>query len=55
MNVPEENRMWPLASDKTLLDALPRGLTFTPPDVLFKKIEDGDVAAWSGQFGGAPD
>ena len=55
MNVPEKNRMWPLASDKALLDALPRGLAFTPPDVLFKKIEDSEVAAWTEQFGGAPD
>jgi methionyl-tRNA synthetase len=51
MNVPEKNRMWPLASDKTLLDALPRGLAFTPPEVLFKKIEDADVAAWAERFG----
>ncbi len=51
MNVPEKNRNWPLASDKTLLDALPRGLAITPPNVLFKKIEDGDVAAWAERFG----
>jgi methionyl-tRNA synthetase len=51
MNVPEKNRNWPLVSDKTLLDALPRGLPFTPPDVLFRKIEDSDVAAWSERFG----
>ncbi len=52
MNVPDENRNWPLASDKTLLDALPRGLKFTPPDVLFKKIEDEQVAEWGVRFGG---
>ncbi len=51
MGVPEKNRMWPLVSDKSALDALPRGLAFSPPDVLFKKIEDGDVAAWSERFG----
>ncbi len=51
MNVPEKNRNWPLASDKTLLDALPRGLAITPPNVLFKKIEDADVAAWAERFG----
>ncbi len=52
MNVPVKNRNWPLVSDKALLDALPRGLPFTPPEVLFKKIEDGDVAAWTERFGG---
>ncbi|MEQ1618073.1 MAG: methionine--tRNA ligase [Terricaulis sp.] len=51
MGVPEKNRMWPLASDKGLLDALPRGLVFSPPEVLFKKIEDADVAAWAERFG----
>jgi methionyl-tRNA synthetase len=51
MNVPEKNRNWPLVSDKMLLDALPRGIPFTPPDVLFKKIEDAEVAAWSERFG----
>ena len=54
MDVPEKNRMWPLTSDHALLDALPRGLVFTPPDVLFKKIEDVDVAAWGERFGGGP-
>ena len=35
-------------------DALPRGLAITPPDVLFKKIEDEQVAAWAARFcGGA--
>ncbi len=51
MGVPGKNRNWPLVSDKALLDALPRGLAFMPPDVLFKKIEDGDVAAWAERFG----
>ena len=52
IGVPEKNRMWPLASDDAILNALPHGLTVTPPDILFTKIEDTDVAAWSGQFGG---
>jgi methionyl-tRNA synthetase len=33
-------------------DALPRGLEVTPPDVLFRKIEDADVAAWAERFNG---
>ncbi len=52
MNVPDKNRGWPLVGDASLLDALPCGMPFTPPDVLFKKIEDADVAAWAARFGG---
>ncbi|TPW02452.1 MAG: methionyl-tRNA synthetase, partial [Alphaproteobacteria bacterium] len=52
MGVPEANRGWPKAGEAGLLDALPRGHAFTPPDVLFKKIEDADVAAWTEMFGG---
>jgi methionyl-tRNA synthetase len=33
-------------------DALPRGNQFAPPEVLFKKIEDTDVAGWAERFGG---
>ncbi len=52
IGVPENNRMWPKATDKSLLDALPRGLPITPPEVLFKKIEDEQVAEWAVRFGG---
>jgi len=52
LNIPEANRSWPKAGDTGLLDTLPRGHAFTPPDVLFKKIEDADVAAWTEMFGG---
>lgn len=52
IGVPEKNRMWPTPEDRGVWDALPRGLQFTPPDVLFKKIEDEDVAAWAERFGG---
>jgi methionyl-tRNA synthetase len=52
LNVPEGHRKWPRADDAGLLDALPRGSAITPPDVLFKKIEDTDVAAWTERFGG---
>ncbi len=51
LNVPVKNRMWPQAEDCGLLDALPRGLIITPPDVLFKKIEDAQIAQWAEQFG----
>ncbi|WP_135210261.1 methionine--tRNA ligase [Vitreimonas flagellata] len=52
IGVPEKTRMWPTPEDRGVWDALPRGLQFTPPDVLFKKIEDEDVAAWAERFGG---
>jgi methionyl-tRNA synthetase len=52
LGVPEKNRMWPKPEDAGVWDALPRGHAFTPPDVLFKKIEDEDVAAWTERFGG---
>ena len=53
LDVPNENRKWPDPTDRTVWDALPRDHRFTPPDVLFKKIEDADVAAWAERFGGA--
>jgi len=52
LGVPEARRSWPQAGDAGLLDALPRGLPITPPEVLFRKIEDADVAAWAERFGG---
>lgn len=51
LHVPEDERGWPDAADAAVWDRLPRGQAFTPPDVLFKKIEDADVAAWSARFG----
>ncbi|MEL6567683.1 MAG: methionine--tRNA ligase [Pseudomonadota bacterium] len=50
--VPEGNRKWPTSTDQGLLDALPYGLEITPPDVLFQKIEDEQVAEWTERFGG---
>jgi methionyl-tRNA synthetase len=52
LGVPKANRNWPDPKDRGVWDALPRGHPFTPPDVLFKKIEDTDVAAWAERFGG---
>ena len=53
IGVPEDRRSWPTGSGAVLLDALPRGLPFSVPDVLFAKIEDDQVAEWSERFGGA--
>ncbi len=52
LGIPEGNRNWPDHEDDGLLDALPRGLAITPPDVLFVKIEDSQVAEWTERFGG---
>jgi methionyl-tRNA synthetase len=51
MGVPEENRSWPDSNDEGLLNALPTGLAFTPPDVLFTKITDEEVEEWGARFG----
>ncbi len=51
MGVPEENHLWPDAEDAGLLNALPIGLKFTPPEVLFSKITDDEVAEWGERFG----
>lgn len=53
IGVPEDRRTWPTGSGAVLLDALPRGLQFSVPDVLFAKIEDDQVIAWAERFGGA--
>ena len=52
LGIPGGNRKWPLPSDDLLLDALPHGLSISPPDVLFSKIEDEQVAEWTETFGG---
>ncbi|MGE0828691.1 MAG: methionine--tRNA ligase [Hyphomonadaceae bacterium] len=52
LGVPETARKWPNPADPGLLDALPRGHAFTPPDVLFQKIEDAQIAEWTEKFGG---
>ena len=56
LGIPEANRRMPGASADedfaALLDALPHGLAITPPDVLFQKIEDAQIAEWAERFGG---
>ncbi len=46
---------WPSTSDVDLLDSLPRGRAVRAPEVLFKKIEDDQVAQWTAQFDGVED
>ena len=55
LGIPQANRTWPQSDDRGLMDALPRGHAITPPDVLFSKIEDSQVAEWTERFGGGED
>ena len=45
--------VWPSLDARAELDRLPAGRRIATPPVLFKKIEDADVAAWTERFGGA--
>lgn len=49
--VPEADRGWPAVTAAGMWETLPRGAPITPPDVLFRKVEDGDVAVWGERFG----
>ena len=51
LGVAMEDRTWPDPDDPALLAVLTSGNPITPPDVLFKKIGDADIVAWSVQFG----
>ena len=56
IGVPKENRTWNFGDAATvaeLLNALPAGLSISAPEMLFTKVEDDDVAAWTESFGGA--
>ncbi|WP_454759431.1 methionine--tRNA ligase [Caulobacter segnis] len=44
---------WPSNDAKAELDKLAVGTKVTVPDVLFKKIEDEQIAKWTARFGGA--
>lgn len=52
LGLDDEAHHWPTGSGEEILSILQPGHGFTPPDVLFKKIEDEEVAAWSERFGG---
>ena len=55
LGVPEDRRTLSeaaFADIPALLDALPRRHEISPPDVLFRKIEDDQVAEWTERFGG---
>ena len=54
LGVPEDRRGWSASAEGwgDVLDALPRGHGVAAPEVLFRKVEDGDVEAWRERFGG---
>ena len=56
VSVPEQNRSWDFGDAeliKTLFNVLPEGHPIAAPDVLFSKIEETDIEAWTERFGGA--
>ena len=44
---------WPSDDVAAELSRIPAGRAFTTPPVLFKKIEEADLAVWAERFGGA--
>jgi methionyl-tRNA synthetase len=44
--------VWPEGDGAAELGRLPAGRSLTTPDVLFRKIEDAQVAEWTARFGG---
>jgi methionyl-tRNA synthetase len=46
---------WPESDGAAELDRLPRGRAVRAPEVLFRKIEDAQIAEWAERFGGAPE
>ncbi len=45
--------VWPTADSPAELARIPAGRAVAAPPVLFRKIEEADVAAWTARFGGA--
>jgi methionyl-tRNA synthetase len=44
---------WPGADGRTELGRIPAGRKVSAPEVLFRKVEDAQIAEWSERFGGA--
>ena len=51
--VGEDSADWPTGDARAELSRLEPGRALTTPDVLFRKIEDEQVAEWTERFGGA--
>lgn len=52
LDIPDDQRGWDFGDIPGLLDRLPNGHAVTPPEVLFQKIEDDQIAGWAERFGG---
>ncbi|MFJ6773794.1 methionine--tRNA ligase [Kitasatospora sp. NPDC091257] len=50
---PAATRDWIAPQEARALDLVPAGTAFTVPPVLFAKITDEDLAAWTARFGGS--
>ncbi|MER7770176.1 methionine--tRNA ligase [Kitasatospora sp. NPDC096140] len=50
---PAATRSWVGREEARALDLVPAGTAFTVPPVLFAKITDEDLAAWTARFGGS--
>jgi methionyl-tRNA synthetase len=46
-------RDWPSTDARLELDRLPAGRPVAAPEVLFRKIEDDQIADWAQRYGGA--
>ncbi len=55
LGIDGDDLVWPSDDIAAELAVLKPGTPFEVPDVLFRKIEDDDVAAWIERFGGAPE
>jgi methionyl-tRNA synthetase len=53
--LPEDDARWVSADEARALASVPAGTAFTVPPVLFAKITDEDLAAYTERFGGDPD
>ncbi|MEU1507194.1 methionine--tRNA ligase [Kitasatospora sp. NPDC005748] len=51
-DAPTRTRAWVSAEEARALDFVPAGTAFTVPPVLFAKITEEDLAAWTARFGG---
>ncbi|MET8543353.1 class I tRNA ligase family protein, partial [Kitasatospora sp. NPDC004799] len=52
---PAATRDWVSPEEARTLDLVPAGTAFTVPPVLFAKITDEELAAWTARFGGSAD
>ncbi|MET9180593.1 methionine--tRNA ligase [Kitasatospora aureofaciens] len=50
--LPTDGRTWITGEEARALDLVPAGTPFTVPPVLFAKITDEDLSAWTARFGG---